>query len=70
MLAEILWTGAVVAEISCPTVYNDEASSINFRRSVRYGLGCLVVAAQYRLCKWGLARSVRFTAIDGKAVRQ
>jgi glycosyltransferase involved in cell wall biosynthesis len=65
MLAEILWTGAVVAEISCPTVYNDEASSINFRRSVRYGLGCLVVAAQYRLCKWGLARSARFTVATG-----
>ena len=60
----------VVAEISCPTVYNDEASSIKFRRSVRSGLGCLGVAAQYRLCKWGLARSVRFTAIDGKAVRR
>jgi glycosyltransferase involved in cell wall biosynthesis len=60
MLAEILWTGATVAEISCPTVYNDEASSINFRRSVKYGFGCLAVAAEYRLCRWGLARSARF----------
>jgi glycosyltransferase involved in cell wall biosynthesis len=65
MLAEILWTGAVVAEISCPTVYNDEASSISFRRSVTYGLGCLGVAAQYRLCKWGLARSARFPRTTG-----
>jgi len=66
MLAEILWTGAVVAEISCPTVYNDEASSINFRRSVKYGFGCLGVAVQYRLCKWGVLRSRRFPAAQGR----
>ena len=33
MLAEILWTGATIAEVSCPTVYSEDASSINFRRS-------------------------------------
>ncbi len=65
MLAEILWTGAVVAEISCPTVYNDEASSINFRRSVKYGFGCLGVAVQYRLCKWGVLQSRRFPPAQG-----
>ena len=60
MLAEILWTGAVIGEVSCPTVYFDDASSINFRRSVRYGLGCLAVALAFRLCRWGLLRSRRF----------
>jgi glycosyltransferase involved in cell wall biosynthesis len=65
MLAEILWTGAVVAEISCPTVYNDEASSINFRRSVSYGLGCLGVALESRLCRWGVLRSRRFPPAQG-----
>ncbi|MBM4164375.1 MAG: glycosyltransferase family 2 protein [Lentisphaerae bacterium] len=69
MLAEILWTGAVVAEISCPTVYNDEASSISFRRSVKYGLGCLAVAAQYRLCRWGVLRSRRFPPAQGAPCR-
>ena len=60
MLAEILWTGATVAEVSCPTVYFDEASSINFRRSVKYGFGCLWVAVEFRLCRWGVWRSERF----------
>ena len=60
MLAEILWTGATIAEVSCPTVYFEEASSISFRRSVKYGLGCLGVALEYRLCRWGVWRSRRF----------
>jgi glycosyltransferase involved in cell wall biosynthesis len=41
LLAQILWQGQVIAEISCPTSYTAESSSINFRRSVVYGLGCL-----------------------------
>jgi glycosyltransferase involved in cell wall biosynthesis len=60
MLAEILWTGATIAEVSCPTVYSEQASTINFPRSVTYGLGCLAVAMEYRLCRWGVCRSARF----------
>jgi len=60
MLAEILWTGATVAEVSCPTVYFDEASSINFRRSITYGFGCLGTALEYRLCRFGVWRSRKF----------
>lgn len=60
MLAEILWTGTTIGEISCPTVYFDEASSINFRRSCKYGFGCLGVSLLYRLCKMNLARSRKF----------
>jgi glycosyltransferase involved in cell wall biosynthesis len=60
MLAQILWTGAIIAEVSCPTIYFQDASSINFRRSVKYGFGCLGVALEYRLCRWGLRRSRRF----------
>ena len=48
MLAEILWTGATIGEVSCPTVYTPEASSINFRRSVKYGFGCLAAALSFR----------------------
>ncbi len=44
-----------VGELSCPTKYFPEASSINFRRSVSYGLGVLATAAQFRLKQWGLA---------------
>jgi len=41
MLAQIIWRGCTIAEVSCPTKYFTEASSINLRRSIRYGLGCL-----------------------------
>src|SRR5262249_14709737 len=54
MIAEILWHGFTIGEVSCPTKYFPEASSINFRRSLRYGLGCLNVAMRYRLAKWGV----------------
>ena len=60
MLAEILWTKATIGEVSCPTVYTDEASSINFVRSCKYGLGCLWVGLVYRLCKFKLAKSRLF----------
>lgn len=55
MLAEILWTGATIGEVSCPTVYAQEASSINFRRSVKYGFGCLAASLRFRLAKLQLA---------------
>jgi hypothetical protein len=60
LLSQVLWSGEVVAEVSCPTRYAPESSSINFLRSVRYGLGCLVTGLQYRLACWGLVRLRRF----------
>jgi glycosyltransferase involved in cell wall biosynthesis len=60
MLMQILWAGHTIAEISCPTRYFSEASSITFRRSVQYGLGCLATAAGYRLARLWLVRSVRY----------
>ena len=56
MLAQIFFNGFEVAEVTCPTKYFDEASSINFRRSTIYGLGVLRTSAQYRLQKWGLGK--------------
>lgn len=61
MLAQILWLDYAIAEISCPTKYFAEASSINFRRSCKYGLGCLKVGLMYRLAKMGLSRPALFT---------
>jgi glycosyltransferase involved in cell wall biosynthesis len=52
MLAQAAWAGFSIGEISCPTRYFPEASSINFRRSVTYGLGVLNTAFSYRLAKW------------------
>ena len=60
MLAQILWYGHTIAEVSCPTKYFAEASSINLRRSIQYGFGCLGTAAAFRLAKMGLRKSPLF----------
>jgi len=60
MLAQILFRGFRVAEITCPTKYFKEASSINFRRSLKYGVGCLMTAINYRLHKMSLIDHVMF----------
>ena len=60
MLAQILWHGFTIGEVSCPTKYFKEASSINFQRSVKYGFGCLSVGMKFRLAKWGICRSESF----------
>ncbi len=63
MLVQILWFGYTIAEVSCPTRYSGESSSINFRRSVKYGLGCLWTALSYRLARLGLISLERFPRI-------
>ncbi len=60
MLAQIIWRGEGIGEISCPTKYFAEASSINFSRSFRYGLGCLLTSLQFRLAKMKLISSPLF----------
>ena len=60
MLAQVLWGGHTIAEVSCPTKYFAEASSINFRRSMKYGFGCLATALTYRMARIGLVRSRLF----------
>jgi glycosyltransferase involved in cell wall biosynthesis len=61
MLAQIIWFGHTVAEVSCPTKYFAEASSINFRRSLKYGLECLLTALIFRLAKMGITTSKLFS---------
>jgi glycosyltransferase involved in cell wall biosynthesis len=51
ILAQILWLNCPIGEVSCPARYMPEASSINFRRSVRYGFGCILTALEYRWAK-------------------
>jgi glycosyltransferase involved in cell wall biosynthesis len=60
VLAETVWLGYQIGEVSCPTRYAADASSISFWRSVRYGLGCLSTAISFRLARWGLITSPRF----------
>lgn len=56
VIAQIHWLGYAIGEVTCPAKYMPEASSINFRRSVRYGFGCLATALRFRLARLGLMR--------------
>jgi glycosyltransferase involved in cell wall biosynthesis len=55
ILAQIIWLGCQIGEVTCPAKYLPEASSINFGRSVRYGFGCVLTALRFRFARWGLA---------------
>lgn len=57
MLSQIIYKGFDIAEVTCPTKYFEEASSINLTRSTKYGLGVLGVSVLHRLSKWGLFKS-------------
>ena len=60
MIAQAVHFGFELGEISCPTRYFAEASSINFRRSVTYGLGVLRTSVSYRLSQWGWIKPAIF----------
>ncbi|WP_339697362.1 glycosyltransferase family 2 protein [uncultured Marixanthomonas sp.] len=60
MLAQIFMDGYEIGEITCPTKYFKEASSINLKRSIVYGIGCMLVSFEYRLHKWKIIKSKRF----------
>ena len=66
MLAQIIYFGYRIGELSCPTRYFTDASSINFRRAVMYGLGVLKTSVQFRLQKWGLQASPIFMGYPGR----
>lgn len=57
MLSQIVYADFEIAEITCPTKYFEEASSINFSRSLKYGIGCMSVSFKHRFNKWGILRS-------------
>jgi len=68
ILAQAVYFGFKIGEISCPTKYFADASSINFRRSVIYGLGVLKTAFTYRLQKWGLLKNKIFDLNGSKLI--
>jgi glycosyltransferase involved in cell wall biosynthesis len=70
MIAQAVMFGFRIGEISCPTKYFEEASSINFKRSVEYGLGVLATTLSYRAHKWGMLRLPRFDATGRKVSQQ
>jgi hypothetical protein len=61
MLSQIIYHNFRIAEVTCPAKYFEEASSINFQRSVMYGIGCLATAMQFRLHRMGV---MRFSLFD------
>lgn len=61
VLAQVIYKGYAIGEISCPAKYFPEASSINFARSVKYGIGVIAVSVKYRLNKMRLIRSAMFS---------
>ncbi len=67
MLAQVIWNGFTIGEVSCPTKYFKEASSINLQRSIKYGFGCLSTSAIFRLAKLGMIRSRMFPRRDEPA---
>jgi hypothetical protein len=66
-LAQCVRFGFRIGEVSCPTKYFKEASSINFHRSVVYGLGVLKTTVQFALQKWGMA-SFQFLSAEGRTL--
>ena len=70
MLSQIIFAGYGIAEVTCPTKYFEEASSINFRRSVKYGLGVLMVSFQHFLQRIGVAKFKRYKKPDQIVVKK
>jgi hypothetical protein len=62
VLAQCVYFGFSIGEVSCPTKYFEQASSINFWRSVQYGIGVLTTTLQFALQKWGIARFSLFSS--------
>lgn len=60
MLAQIIWLGHTIGEISCPAKYFEGASSINLKRSIKYGTGCVWVALSFFAVRLGLIKDRKF----------
>ncbi len=67
MLGQIAYAGYEIGEVTCPTKYFEDASSINFRRSMKYGFGVLRVSITFRLHRWGLGSYKLFKYIKPMA---
>jgi glycosyltransferase involved in cell wall biosynthesis len=70
MIAQAVMFKFNIGEISCPTKYFEEASSINFKRSVEYGFGVLATTARFVAHKWGIHRSAAFGSTGRKITQQ
>lgn len=64
MLAQIIYAGYDIGEVTCPTRYEEESSSISLKASSRYGIGVIATSLQFRLHRWKLFRSPLFSPMD------
>ena len=64
MLAQIIYARFDIGEITCPTKYEEESSSISFKASLRYGFGVIATSLQFRFHRWGLYKSDLFATLD------
>ena len=64
MLSQIIYAGFSIGEITCPTRYFEDASSISFSRAAKYGVGVIATSCGFRLHKWGLLESPVFSPLD------
>lgn len=68
MLSQIIYAGFPIAEVTCPTKYFEDASSINIPRSIKYGFGVLRVSILHRLQKWGIIKHSLYTSITPRKI--
>lgn len=66
MLSQILYAGFDIGEVTCPTRYMEDSSSIGFLKAVLYGIGVIKTSVIFRLHRWGLCRSRLFAPLDGR----
>ena len=67
VLAQAIYAGYRVGEISCPTRYDADSSSVGFADAVRYGIGVVRTSIEFRLHAWGLLRSPLFAPLDRRS---
>jgi glycosyltransferase involved in cell wall biosynthesis len=65
MLSQIIYAGLTIGEITCPTRYMEDSSSISFPRAVLYGIGVIKTSAAFRLHRWGFRKDRLFIPLDG-----
>lgn len=66
MILQIVYAGFSIGEITCPTLYFSDASSINLRRSIQYGLGVILTTLKYVLHRWNIVTSKLFSPLDNR----
>lgn len=66
MLSQIIYAKFSIGEITCPTLYFEDASSISFSRAAKYGLGVLAISSGFRLHKWNILKSPVLSPLDSK----